>query len=1013
MEGTNELRSRSYNFLDFIRKVIELENFYMIVDETKEIITANYNSEIWKKYFSTKDQKLNLSGKDEFNNPIHFNITNFKNSFRKNDMGFFKNEIFLQGFKLKDQIVYVDMLLELDNGYFAAVLIFEPTTVLEIPKAKLSLKEVVELMNIFGVSALYNKNSDANYFYTSQKFKKYARVARDVNEFQFLEQIIHPGDVDYAKQYFLEKANFEQRKNAVFRIRNTQGVHHFIFCKAVPISLDDEEGQLFIFANLNPEILMETAQNKNISFFFSGIDRKVLYQKKRDFKSLETTHNRALSDFALAHEEKEKIDSSIEKCLMIGESECNAQLQLSNEKPQNYNLKQIRINSDTGELLGFFSLVKPSSLKTKKLNKEVDKSFYENILGQLDSSIIVTDDDGFIEYANIFSKQLFHINEGDNFKNIYDVFNPDSYIKSLESQIGSSKIVRTWIFKDEKEGVRTIKTIFSIFKISSGENFLLLQNKDVTLQEKMQQEKFKVIKNLQNSYHKLLESDNENTNKITKYVEDIKWLKSERALLNAFFNSFSHAAFIIDREMSIKYYNEKANKLIMNLNGIYLGRHLKLDEYHLPCQNSHFIKYVEEAFQGKKLKLQSTSVIPGHKKPRTFEVSFIPMQNVGRQGNEYISCNFTDVSESHRRQSQLIMFEDIVKNTNDGIVVTKGTPLHSPGPEIIYVNMATEKMTGYYAEELIGKTPRIFQGAKTSRKVLDRIKHSLIKGRPIKEELINYTKAGSPYWVELTISPIYNTLGEITCFVSHQKDITKRKLWEDERSSMIQHLLMQNEELEQFAFITSHNLRAPVARLLGLTDIINTELEKGRNPKELFNHVETSAQKLDEIIKDLNHILAYKKKIGDKKELIYFEEQLEQVKVMLDTSINTSGAIITSDFTECPTIFSIIGYIQSILQTLIHNAIKFSKTNEVPKISLKSYHQNKNICLEVADNGIGFPVQVTDKNFRLYKRYHPEIPGKGISLFLVKSHIEMLKGRLEVKTEKGIGTTFRVIFPLK
>ncbi|UZR97987.1 PAS domain S-box protein [Chondrinema litorale] len=1013
MKETSELSSKSYNLIDFIRKVKESNNFYLIVDELKEIITANYTSDIWKEYFEENNHSLDFSGKDANNNTFQLDLLDLKDSFRKGELNFFDCELYLQKQKLEDYNVYSDFGLELNNGNFAVILIFEERNILEKKKVTLSVREVNELMDIFEVSALLNINTEISSFYTSDQFKKYAGTDEDVNEFSFLEAIIHPADVNYAQQFFLMPGSKTEKKNAVFRIKNTVGTYHFIFCKAITFEMDGEEGQVFIFSNLRPEIKLDIPQHKNTSFFFSGIDRKVLFLKKKNIQQIEAHNNAVISDFALAVEEKAKIDSSIEQCLKLGEAECEAQLKLSDEKLQNYNLKQIRINSDSGELLGFFSLVKPLRLNRKKLIREEEVSAYQKIFNQLESSIIVTDKNGFIEILNDSSKKLFNIQTGDNFKSIYDAYESEILVQNLNSAIGNSTIENIWNYTNHTGEQVTINTKITLLELANEHQFLLLTNNDVTKQEKIKQEKFKVIKNLQSSYHKLLESENNNSTQLTHYVDNIKWLKSERSLLNAFFNSFSHAAFIIDQELSIKYYNEQANKLIMNLNGVYLGRHLKLDEYHLPCKNTYFIKYVREAFTGKKLKLISTNKIPGYKKPRTYEIVFIPMKNVGRQSHEFISCNFTDVTDSHSRQIQLNMYEDIVKNTSDGIIVTKAEPLHSPGPEIIYVNMATEKMTGYYAEELIGRSPRILQGENTDRKVLDKIKLALIKGKPVKEELINYTKAGSPYWVELSISPIYNKMGEVSCYVSHQKDITSRKEQEHERSSMIQHLLTQNEELEQFAFITSHNLRAPVARLLGLTDIINTELAKGSNPQDLFKHIATSANNLDEIIKDLNHILAYKKKIGEKKELVDFEEQLDQVKIMLDVNIKNSSARIVSDFSKCPSIFSIKSYILSILQTLIHNSIKFSKPKIEPRISLRSYTKHNNVYLEVEDNGIGFPLQVTDKTFRLYKRFHPEIPGKGINLFLIKSHIEMLKGRMEVKTEKDIGTTFKIIFPLK
>jgi len=116
-------------------------------------------------------------------------------------------------------------------------------------------------------------------------------------------------------------------------------------------------------------------------------------------------------------------------------------------------------------------------------------------------------------------------------------------------------------------------------------------------------------------------------------------------------------------------------------------------------------------------------------------------------------------------------FSKIIESANDIILVT--TPdLDPPGPRIVYVNPAFEQLTGFQASEVIGLSPRILQGPRTDRVILDRIREQLGSGNEVSAKVLNFTKSGAPYWLDLRIVPIRNEHGEITHFASVQRDIT-------------------------------------------------------------------------------------------------------------------------------------------------------------------------------------------------------------------------------------------------
>jgi diguanylate cyclase (GGDEF)-like protein/PAS domain S-box-containing protein len=125
-----------------------------------------------------------------------------------------------------------------------------------------------------------------------------------------------------------------------------------------------------------------------------------------------------------------------------------------------------------------------------------------------------------------------------------------------------------------------------------------------------------------------------------------------------------------------------------------------------------------------------------------------------------------------------IPFWEIVTRANDIIIVTKANPLDPPGPTIVFVNEAFTRLTGYTAEEALGRTPRILQGKLTDKATKSRIKAALIKQVPIKEKILNYTKTGNPYWLDISLVPLRNDLGEVTHFAAIERDITETVLKE-------------------------------------------------------------------------------------------------------------------------------------------------------------------------------------------------------------------------------------------
>ena len=145
-------------------------------------------------------------------------------------------------------------------------------------------------------------------------------------------------------------------------------------------------------------------------------------------------------------------------------------------------------------------------------------------------------------------------------------------------------------------------------------------------------------------------------------------------------------------------------------------------------------------------------------------------------GNHYGRIwSFRDITERKRAEQRLNLLDTCVSNLNEIILVTEAEPIDEPGPKIVYVNDAFERITGYTAAEAIGRSPRFLQGEKTDQKVLAELRAALQRREPIKRQVINYKKDGAAYWMDINIVPIFDAAGKCTHFAAIERDITEQK----------------------------------------------------------------------------------------------------------------------------------------------------------------------------------------------------------------------------------------------
>lgn len=281
-------------------------------------------------------------------------------------------------------------------------------------------------------------------------------------------------------------------------------------------------------------------------------------------------------------------------------------------------------------------------------------------------------------------------------------------------------------------------------------------------------------------------------------------------------------------------------------------------------------------------------------------------------------------------------------------------------------------------------------------------------GEPVKfERRFNVNEI--EVFMDFSIYPIWEqdkVIG-LSCYVM---DITKEKNNEIYKDKLSSDVMQRNKNLEQFSYIVSHNLRSPVANILGLTAVLQGDGLTEEMKREMLAGLFSSVDKLDEVIKDLNQILQIKKDVAERKEMVCISSLIKDIEQSLGKFIQNEGARIVLNQIEHDKIFTIKSYLYSILYNLISNSLKYRRTNVSPVIEISCRTEEDKLLIKVKDNGLGIDLKKKgDQIFGLYKRFHVDAAdGKGMGLFMVKTQVEAIGGTISVASEVNEGTEFTI-----
>ncbi len=274
------------------------------------------------------------------------------------------------------------------------------------------------------------------------------------------------------------------------------------------------------------------------------------------------------------------------------------------------------------------------------------------------------------------------------------------------------------------------------------------------------------------------------------------------------------------------------------------------------------------------------------------------------------------------------------------------------------------------------------------------------------EEDLFVSPNGKKHWEKWEIRPWTDSIGEIKGIILVAEVITEQRLAKEQLRQLNEKLLHSNRDLEQFAYVASHDLQEPLRAVTSYAQLFARKYQSNLDAQadKYINYIVEGATRMQQLIDDLlnfSRIGTHGKELP----LIDLETIIATVRRHLKIAIAKSHAVVTS---EClPTVTGDKTQLTQLFQNLIANAIKFRKS-EPPQIQIKAVQQGKEWLISVSDNGIGMEAEYFERIFIIFQRLHSraEYPGTGIGLAVCKKIVERHGGRIWVESMVGVGTTF-------
>jgi len=374
---------------------------------------------------------------------------------------------------------------------------------------------------------------------------------------------------------------------------------------------------------------------------------------------------------------------------------------------------------------------------------------------------------------------------------------------------------------------------------------------------------------------------------------------------------------------------------------------------------------------------------------------------------------FQDVTERRQAEAALRLRDRAIRAVAQGILITDATRADNP---IIYVSPGFEQLTGYTAAEVVGRNCRFLQGSDTDREAVARVRAAVRDGEPCVVEVLNYRKNGTPFWNELSISPVRDEAGGLTHFVGVQADVTVRRRLEEQ--------YRQAQKMEAFGQLAggiAHDFNNLLTIINGYSELVLGSLPLGDPNRELLAEVHKAGQRSAGLTRQL---LAFSRQQVLALRVLDLNVVVGETASMLRRVIGEDVKLTTTTASGLWPVKADPGQVEQILLNLAVNARDAMPTggkltietgnvvlDETYTASHPDARAGAHVLLAVSDTGCGMTAEVKARIFEPF--FTTKGPGKGTGLGLATVYgiVKQSGGHVGVYSEPGVGTALKVYLP--
>jgi len=357
-----------------------------------------------------------------------------------------------------------------------------------------------------------------------------------------------------------------------------------------------------------------------------------------------------------------------------------------------------------------------------------------------------------------------------------------------------------------------------------------------------------------------------------------------------------------------------------------------------------------------------------------------------------------------KKNDELEKLSIVASNTDNSVIIV------DKSNKIEWVNEAFTMHSGYRFNEVIGKDPEDFlYGPLTNKETITNLIEKIKQGNSFSGEVLKYHKLGHTFWHQLTITPFFDKEGLVTRYVRVGSEITERKLAEVRMAEYYKYLEKANKELDKFAYVVSHDLKAPLRAISNLTIWIEEDIGD-KFTEDTKAHFKMLKGRVDRMEGLINGILDYSR--ADRVKSPNVEVSVADLIAEIEEMVISDEKVKLNIKNELPVIFAEKMKLQQVFSNLITNAVKHNN-KEVAIIDIYCKEEVDSYIFEVVDNGPGIEQQFHDKIFVIFQTLQARdtFESTGVGLAIVKKIVDEVGGKIWVESEMNIETRFIIQWP--